>query len=73
MKRLGAAAVCLLLAAGSEAQQIRVIAIGAHPDDCDIGAAGTAAKFAQLGHAVKFLSCGRKVRMSCLSKVEMSS
>jgi LmbE family N-acetylglucosaminyl deacetylase len=35
---------------------IRVIAIGAHPDDCDIGAAGTAAKFAALGHKVKFLS-----------------
>src|SRR5438093_7957500 len=35
---------------------IRVIAFGAHPDDCDIRAAGTAAKFAQLGHAVKFVS-----------------
>src|SRR5438309_11050890 len=36
--------------------KIRVIAFGAHPDDCDIRAAGTAAKFAQLGHAVKFVS-----------------
>ncbi len=35
---------------------IRVIMIGAHPDDCEIGAAGTAAKFAALGHKVKFLS-----------------
>src|ERR1700736_685525 len=38
------------------AQPIRVIAFGAHPDDCDLGAAGTAAKFAALGHAVKFVA-----------------
>src|SRR5438094_6187746 len=36
--------------------KIRVIAFGAHPDDCDIRAAGTAAKFAQMGHLVKFVS-----------------
>src|SRR5262245_33575546 len=36
--------------------KIHVIAFGAHPDDCDIRAAGTAAKFAKLGHAVKFVS-----------------
>ncbi|MEX2264144.1 MAG: PIG-L family deacetylase [Bryobacteraceae bacterium] len=36
--------------------KLRVIAFGAHPDDCDIRAAGTAAKFAALGHAVKFVS-----------------
>src|SRR6266478_3750062 len=36
--------------------RIRVIAFGAHPDDCDIRAAGTAAKFAQMGHLVKFVS-----------------
>src|SRR5712692_2411393 len=36
--------------------KIRVIAFGAHPDDCDIRAAGTAALFAQLGHLVKFVS-----------------
>jgi LmbE family N-acetylglucosaminyl deacetylase len=36
--------------------KIRVIAFGAHPDDCDIRAAGTAAKFAAMGHAVKFVS-----------------
>lgn len=33
-----------------------IIAIGAHPDDCDIKFGGTAAKFARDGHAVKFLS-----------------
>ncbi len=36
--------------------KLRVIAIGAHPDDCDIKFGGTAAKFARDGHAVKFLS-----------------
>jgi len=36
--------------------KVRVIAFGAHPDDCDIRAAGTAAKFAKLGYAVKFVS-----------------
>ncbi|HWB95547.1 MAG TPA: PIG-L family deacetylase [Bryobacteraceae bacterium] len=36
--------------------KLRVIAFGAHPDDCDIRAAGTAAKFAALGHHVKFVS-----------------
>ena len=49
----------ILLAAAATAfaqTPIRVIAIGAHPDDCDIGSAGTAAKFAALGHKVKFLS-----------------
>jgi LmbE family N-acetylglucosaminyl deacetylase len=45
-----------LLAATLSAQPIRVIAFGAHPDDCDLGAGGTAAKFAALGHAVKFVA-----------------
>ncbi len=36
--------------------KLRVIAFGAHPDDCDIRAAGTAALFASAGHAVKFVS-----------------
>ncbi|HEY1343074.1 MAG TPA: PIG-L deacetylase family protein [Bryobacteraceae bacterium] len=36
--------------------KLRIIAIGAHPDDCDIKFAGTAAKFAKAGHAVKFVS-----------------
>jgi LmbE family N-acetylglucosaminyl deacetylase len=39
-----------------QGEKLRVIAIGAHPDDCDIRAAGTAARFAALGHAVKFVS-----------------
>ncbi len=36
--------------------QIRVIAFGAHPDDCDIKAGGLAAKYAEAGHKVKFVS-----------------
>ncbi|CAN5578193.1 PIG-L family deacetylase [soil metagenome] len=35
---------------------LRIIMIGAHPDDCDIKSGGTAALFANLGHAVKFVS-----------------
>ncbi len=37
-------------------RKLRVLAIGAHPDDCDIKFGGTAAKLARAGHAVKFLS-----------------
>ena len=47
---MGAAAL------SAQGEKIRVIAFGAHPDDCDIRAAGTAALFAQMGHAVKFVS-----------------
>ena len=36
--------------------KLRILAIGAHPDDCDIRFGGTAAKMAQAGHAVKFIS-----------------
>jgi LmbE family N-acetylglucosaminyl deacetylase len=36
--------------------KLRVIAFGAHPDDCDIRAAGTAALFHAAGAAVKFVS-----------------
>lgn len=47
----------LAFAAAALAQQpLRVIAIGAHPDDCDIGAGGTAAILASMGHKVKFVS-----------------
>jgi LmbE family N-acetylglucosaminyl deacetylase len=35
---------------------IRVIVIGAHPDDCDSKFGGTGALFAEMGHAVKFVS-----------------
>ena len=37
-------------------EKSRVIAFGAHPDDCDLGAGGLAALLAKAGHAVKFVS-----------------
>lgn len=37
-------------------KKIRIIVIGAHPDDCDLDAGGTSAIFAGMGYAVKFLS-----------------
>src|SRR5215467_7151665 len=55
--------VCVLIVLGfaapmapSQNQTVRVIAFGAHPDDCDLGAGGLAAKYAALGHKVKFVS-----------------
>jgi len=40
----------------SAQQKINVVVIGAHPDDCDIDAGGTAIQFAKLGHNVLFVS-----------------
>jgi LmbE family N-acetylglucosaminyl deacetylase len=40
----------------AQGEKPRVIAFGAHPDDCDIRAAATAALFAKTGSAVKFVS-----------------
>jgi LmbE family N-acetylglucosaminyl deacetylase len=37
-------------------QALQIIAFGAHPDDCDIRAGGTAAKWAAAGHHVRFVS-----------------
>jgi N-acetylglucosamine malate deacetylase 1 len=45
----------------AEAQEsdgkLRVMVFGAHPDDCELRAAGVAAKWAAMGHKVKFVSC----------------
>jgi len=52
-------AVLLILASPLMAQdyaKLRVIAFGAHPDDCDGRAGGLAAKYAAAGHLVKFVS-----------------
>lgn len=35
---------------------LKIMMIGAHPDDCDIKGGGTAALFVKMGHQVKFLS-----------------
>ncbi len=44
------------LPAQAQNEPLRVIAFGAHPDDCDLKAGGLAAKFTALGHKVKFVS-----------------
>ncbi|HVX67104.1 MAG TPA: PIG-L family deacetylase, partial [Bryobacteraceae bacterium] len=49
----------LLLAASvlmAQDGKLRIIAFGAHPDDCDERFAGTAARLAARGHAVKFVA-----------------
>lgn len=40
----------------SQEKPLKIIMIGAHPDDCDIKGGGTAALFVQMGHQVKFVS-----------------
>src|SRR5438094_9430648 len=42
--------------ASAQNDSVRVIAFGAHPDDCDLRAGGLAAKYAALGYKVKFVS-----------------
>lgn len=37
-------------------QQLRIMMIGAHPDDCDFRCGGIALKYARLGHRVQFVS-----------------
>ncbi|HVE38990.1 MAG TPA: PIG-L family deacetylase [Planctomycetota bacterium] len=44
-------------AAPSQDGKLRIIAFGAHPDDCELREGGAAAKWAALGHQVKFVSC----------------
>jgi len=63
MRHLGVLALAALavaaahdVAAQAEAPKLRVIAFGAHPDDCDQRAGGTAARWAAAGHAVKFVA-----------------
>lgn len=59
---LGLAIAVLLLAAVGTAQEpaadgkLRIIAFGAHPDDCELQASGTGALWAAKGHHVKFVS-----------------
>ena len=36
--------------------RLRILAFGAHPDDCDVKAGGVAIKYAALGHQVRFVS-----------------
>ena len=48
-------AVCPSLASDAE-KPLNIIVFGAHPDDCELDAGGTAARWAKLGHHVKFVS-----------------
>jgi LmbE family N-acetylglucosaminyl deacetylase len=48
--------LCIVSLAGAQDRTLRIIALGAHPDDCDIKFGGTALKFAKAGHQVKFVS-----------------
>lgn len=48
-------AAAILPSSGQQAP-LRIIMIGAHPDDCDQDGGGTAILFAKMGHAVKFVS-----------------
>lgn len=41
----------------SQTRPLRIIAFGAHPDDCDIRVGGTAALWSKMGHQVKFVAC----------------
>ena len=55
---LAVALVAAALPAGAQTAgtPLRVIVFGAHPDDCDLEAGGTAALWSAKGHAVKFVS-----------------
>lgn len=47
-----------LIASPGQSQQkpLNIVVFGAHPDDCDLDAGGTALLYSSLGHRVKFVS-----------------
>jgi LmbE family N-acetylglucosaminyl deacetylase len=47
---------CFSASLESQNRKLNIIVFGAHPDDCDNKFGGTAALFAKMGHAVKFVS-----------------
>ena len=47
---------CQSLIAQNSKEKSRIIVIGAHPDDCEYAAGGTAALLSNMGHAVKFVA-----------------
>src|SRR6188472_2434328 len=53
---IGNTAKAEVVQSASDSGKIRVIMIGAHPDDCDQDGGGTAILFAKMGYAVKFVS-----------------
>jgi len=40
----------------TSAEPLRILIIGAHPDDCEIKAGGVTALYREIGHQVKFVS-----------------
>ena len=58
MKRVIASLCLILLAVVLFAQErpLNIVVLGAHPDDCDADAGGTAILWAKMGHNVKFVS-----------------
>ena len=59
MKNIYLIPIVLLMSAAmlfGQSKPLNIIAIGAHPDDCDSKFGGTAALFAEMGHNVKFLA-----------------
>jgi LmbE family N-acetylglucosaminyl deacetylase len=38
-------------------EPLKLLVVGAHPDDCELKAGGLALKYRALGHRVKFVSC----------------
>ena len=57
MKKLLTFVLLLTISLGmAQNKPLRIIMIGAHPDDCDQDGGGTAILFAKMGHAVKFVS-----------------
>ncbi len=51
-----ALALMLLPSTSAAAEPLRIIVFGAHPDDCELDAGGTAALWAKRGDKVKFVS-----------------
>jgi len=52
----------LVAAENQPARQLRILCIGAHPDDPESGCAGTLSRYAELGHAVTVLYLTRGER-----------
>lgn len=59
MKKSALILISFLLLLGfshAQTQAVNIVVIGAHPDDCDLDAGGTAIQFAKMGHRVLFVS-----------------
>jgi len=58
IKKLVSLFILLFIGINVQAQDepLRIIVIGAHPDDCDVRTGGTAIQWAKMGYKVKFVS-----------------